>query len=436
MTILSSVEVNPSLPGPHDIKRKVLSNGITVLTRSNINSSSVVISGFLSAGSLNDPPDKLGLAHFTSIALMRGTKKSEFQKIFERLESVGASFGFGASVHNTSFSGRALAEDLPLLIETMKECILEPTFPIQYFERLKSQLLTALAIRAQDTGDMASLAFDRLLFPGHPYGFPEDGYVESISAITREDLFNFHQKNYGPQKMVIVVVGDVKPEIVFDSFEAALGNWQNPELREQPQLPTINPISKMIKEHIHLEGKSQIDLIMGTHGPKRHAPDFLAASLGNNILGQFGMMGRIGDVVREKAGLAYYASTSVNSWIESGSWEVSAGVNPKNLNKAIKLIIKELERFCTEMVSQGELEDSQANYVGRLPLSLESNSGVANAILNIERFDLGLDYYQRYPSLINSITREQVLTAAQKYIDPTKLVVVSAGSLPVKVKKK
>jgi zinc protease len=436
MTNQSSVISYPSLPGPHDIHREVFSNGITVLTRSNFNSPSVVVSGFLSAGSLLDPIDKLGLAHFTSVALMRGTKNSDFQKIFERLESVGASLGFGASVHNTSFSGRALAEDLPLLVETLKECILEPIFPIQYFDRLKSQLLTALAIRAQDTGDMASLTFDKLLFPGHPYGFPEDGHPESISAISREDLINFHEKNYGPQKMVVVVVGGIKPEIVFDSFEAALGNWQNSEIKTQPELPGINPPSKTVKEHINLEGKSQVDLVMGTLGPKRKASEFLAASLGNNILGQFGMMGRIGDVVREKAGLAYYASTSVNSWVDSGSWEVSAGVNPKNLIKATKLIINELERFCTEMVSQSELEDSQANYIGRLPLSLESNSGVANAILNIERFDLGLDYYQRYPSLINSVTREQILAVAQKYIDPKKLVIVSAGSLPGKGKKK
>ena len=157
-------------------------------------------------------------------------------------------------------------------------------------------------------------------------------------------------------------------------------------------------------------------------------PDYLAASIGNNILGQFGMMGRIGDSVREKAGLAYYASTSVNAWIEAGSWEVSAGVNPANVNKAIDLIIKELERFCSEPVTQSELEDSKSNYIGRLPLSLESNGGVANSILNLERFNLGLDYLQRYPGLVNEITPEAILEAARHYIDPQKLIIVSAGS--------
>ena len=93
-----------SIPGPQDIKRKVLTNGVTLLARSNFNSASVVVSGYLGGGSLLDPLDKLGLAHFTSLALMRGTQKRNFQQLFNELESVGASLGFGASVLHRHFS--------------------------------------------------------------------------------------------------------------------------------------------------------------------------------------------------------------------------------------------------------------------------------------------------------------------------------------------
>jgi zinc protease len=167
---------------------------------------------------------------------------------------------------------------------------------------------------------------------------------------------------------------------------------------------------------------------MGTLGPKRCSPDFLPASLGNNILGQFGLMGRIGDVVREQAGLAYNASTSLNAWIEAGSWEVSAGVNPANLDRAVNLIVSELKRFVNEPVTSEELEDSQSNFIGRLPLSMESNSGVANAILNLERFQLGLDYYRRYPAMVSAVTPAMILEAAKRYIDPEKLAIISAGT--------
>lgn len=425
---MKKLPASSSIPGPHDISRKVLDNGITLLVRSNFNSASVVLSGILGAGSQYDPPDRLGLAYFTSLALMRGTRNSDFQTLFDRLESAGASLGFGASVHNASVGGRALAEDLPLLVETLSDCVLHPVFPLQYVERLKNQLLTGLAIRAQDTQAMASLNFDKLLFPRHPYGLPEDGYTETLSSITRQDLVDFHQTCYGPDNMVIVVVGAVTAQAAFDLFEKYFGDWKNPRVKVSPQFPPLEPPARPLREHIDIAGKSQTDIVMGCLGPKRSAPEYLAASLGNNILGQFGMMGRIGEVVREKAGLAYYASTSINAWIEGGSWEVSAGVNPQNIEKAIQLIMDELQRFRTEPVHQSELEDSQANYVGRLPLSLESNAGVANAILNLERFNLGLDYYLRYPQLVKEVTAEKILQVARQYLDPEKLVVVSAGS--------
>ncbi|MEM5776022.1 MAG: insulinase family protein, partial [Anaerolineaceae bacterium] len=192
-------------------------------------------------------------------------------------------------------------------------------------------------------------------------------------------------------------------------------------------LPALSPLTAEVREHIALPGKSQTDLVMGGFGPKRSSPYYLAASLGNNILGQFGMMGHIGDVVREQAGLAYYASTSLNSWINTGSWEVSAGVNPANLQRAIDLILAEIRRFITEPVSLEELQDSQANYIGRLPLSMESNNGVAAALLNIERFQLGLDYYQQFPAQVKAITPEAVLQAAQNYLFPGQMVAISAG---------
>ncbi|HNR02332.1 MAG TPA: pitrilysin family protein [Anaerolineaceae bacterium] len=419
--------IHQTIPGPADITRQVLPNGIVLLTRSNFNSSSVVVSGYLAAGSQLDPLEKLGLAHFSALSLMRGTAGSDFQSLYDRLESAGASLGFGASVHTTSFSGRALAEDLPLLFTTLAECLAQPVFPPEQVKRLRAQLLTGLAIRAQSTRDMAALEFDSLLFPNHPYGRPEDGYTETINSISREDLADFHRRYYGPAGMKLVVVGSVSANQVFDLAESCFASWTS-DISVPNQVPkTVIPPQQKITRKIIIPGKSQSDLVMGTLGPKRKDPEYLAASLGNSILGQFGLMGRVGDAVREKAGLAYYASTSLNAWIESGSWEVSAGVNPGNVEKAAALITHELRKFTTEPVTQEELEDNQNNYIGRMPLSLESNSGVANSILNLERFDLGLDYLQRYPSLIRAVTREDILHAALKFIDPEKLIIVSAG---------
>ncbi len=416
-----------SLPGEDDIARFSLSNGILVLLRQNEYSPSVVLSGYLRSGSMYDPLDKLGLAHFTSSMLMRGTSQRTFQQIFDDLETSGASLGFGASVHTVSFSSRSLAEDLPLLIGLLQECLLSPVFPTDQIERLRAQMLTNLAIRAQDTADTADLKFDEMLFKGHPYSHPEDGFSETISAITREDIQEFHRLHYGPDEMVIVVVGAVQAEHVRDLLEGALGKWINPDQPPAPEMPLLQTGRGQTRLHIPLPGKTQVDLLMGVLGPRRTDPDYVAASLANNILGQFGMMGRIGEAVREKAGLAYYASTSLNAWISAGSWEISAGVNPSNVEKVIEIILAEVNRFVTETVSQAELADSQSNFIGRLPLSLESNAGVAGGLLNIERFKLGLDYYRRYPAMITQITPAQVLETAHRYLDPQRFLIVSCG---------
>lgn len=416
-----------TLPGPEDITRFVLPNGITLLARSNFNSPSVFVSGYLASGSVFDPLDKLGLADFTALCLTRGTQKHSFQEIYDQLESAGASLGFGASVHNASFGGRALAEDLPLLLRLLSEALRQPVFPGEQVERLRSQLLTSLAIRDQDTGDLADMAFDEIVFPNHPYGRPEEGHVETIQAITREDLVGFHQRHYGPNGLVIVIAGAVEAQQAIDQVQAALGEWTNPEQEPRPDLPPVREMAQSERRHISVPGKYQTDLVMGTLGPRRGSPDFMAASLGNSILGQFGMMGRIGDVVREKAGLAYSASTSLSAYIDAGAWQVTAGVSPANLQRAIDLILQELRRFTQEPVTQEELQDSQANYIGQMPLSLESNAGVVNALLKIERFQLGLDYYQRYPDLVERVNTEMILETARSYWHLNRLAIISAG---------
>ena len=416
-----------ALPGPDNIHREVLLNGITVVTRSNFNSPSVVVTGYFDAGALFDTDEKLGLADFVTSALMRGTKKHSFDQIYHELESVGASLGFSSGVHKSGFNGRSLVEDLPLLFDLLSEALIQPAFPKAEMEKLRAQILTGLAIRAEDTADMASMTFDSILFKDHPYSRPEDGYPETIRRITRDDLVKFHHEHFGPRGMVVAVVGAVKPEEAVRQVKRSLGGWQVKGQKEAPELPELKRMKKTVRKHHRIPGKSQSDLVIGTNGPMRRDPEFMPALLGNNILGQFGMMGRIGEVVREKSGLAYYAYSSLSAGMGPGSWEASAGVNPQNVKKASDLIVSELTRFVKEGVTEEELAESKANFIGRLPLSLESNGGVANALLNIERHNLGMDYYLRYEELVNQVTRENVLATARKFIDPEKLAIAVAG---------
>ncbi len=243
-------------------------------------------------------------------------------------------------------------------------------------------------------------------------------------------MLKFHQQHFGPEGMVLCIVGGIDPAEAAEMVRKAFESWaKNPNpLAVFENLPVVQNPPKIKKIHVEIPEKSQMDLILGGIGPDRKSSYFQAAKLGNCILGQFGMMGRIGKIVRDDNGLAYYAGSNLNSSQLGGSWEVSAGVNPKNKKKAIDLIASELKQFVELPVFPEELEDVKSYFTGRLPLDMESNAGVAYHLLNIERYDLGLDYYREYEGLIRSITIENVLEAARKYIDPGRLLIVTAGT--------
>ncbi len=415
------------LPGADDIYRQVLPNGITVLARANFQSPSVALQGSLHIGSLHDPADKLGLADFTASMLTRGTASRTHFEIYDCLETVGASLGVSAGTHTGGFSGRALAEDLELLLELAAETLREPLFPPDELERLRAQILTGLALRSENPEAMAGLRFDELVYPGHPYSRPEEGWPETVSAIHRQDLIAFHQTYYGPHNMNIVVVGGLAPEDMIARVSAAFSDWENPRQPPPRALPDVEPIDDLRRSHLYIPGKSQTALVMGAAGPARKTPGFLAAVLGNHVLGQFGMYGRLGESLREKSGLAYYAYSALSGGIGPGPWAIAAGLDPADLERAIQLIRAEIRRFVEQGVSSQELADSQANLIGGLPLSLESNAGVATALANLLRYDLDLDYYRTYAARIRAVTVEEVLEIARQYLHPDRLAIATAG---------
>lgn len=419
-----------SIPGPEDIKRVELDNGIVVLVRPNPHSLSVTVRGYLEVGGLYVPDDKLGLIDFVTAALMRGTQQRDFQQIYDLLEGIGASANISGGTHTTGFGARSLASDLDSLLDVLTESLTQPTFPSEQIERLRAQLMTGLALRSQDTREMASIAFDEMVYPNHPYSRLDDGSPESIAAISVEDLAAFHSKHFGPRGMVMTIVGGVDTQASIELVREKLEGWTNPDQPEPPELPEWKALSEPIHKKINIPGKSQSDLIIGTAGPKRSSDDFMAAALGNSIFGRFGMMGRIGDAVREKAGLAYYAYSALGGGIGPSPWAIQAGVSPENEEKASALIIEEVKRFVSELVDEDEISDNKSNFIGSMPLSLESNAGVAAAIINMERHQLGLDYYHRYPDLINAVSREQIRDAAAHYLQADRLATAIAGSAP------
>ncbi len=405
-----------SVPGPDTIARRELPNGVIALASENRASPSVVIEGRVWVDGLVSRA-QAGLPNFVREMLTRGTVKRDFATIAETVESAGASFGFDSDWFSTSFSGRCLAEDLPLLLEIIADCLRQPTFPADQVDKVRGEILTSLEQRAYDTRRMAMLTFYETLYEGQPIGISSHGYHDSVSALSRADLVKFYQQRYGPERMIVAVVGAVPAERALIEVEQVLGDWQ----RQTPAAPLVIPPAvrplTMRRREITIPGKSQADLVLGNVGLMRNHPDYFAARLANTILGVFGMMGRIGENVRERQGLAYYAYSALAASLAAGPWMAIAGVHPDNVERAVQSILDEMRRLQDEPVPEDELADNKSYLIGSMPLTLETNDGIAATLEAMEAYNLGLDYLQRYPALIEAVTAEDVQRVARTYLD-------------------
>jgi zinc protease len=416
-----------SIPGPDTIQRREYPNGMVVLVKENFSSPVVVIDGALRFGSVDVPRAQAGLASFMTDVLMRGTQRRTFQQIYEEIESVGAAVSVDAGLNASGFGAKSLAESLPLVIDILADVIQQPTFPPAEVEKQRGEILTDLEERANNTRRMASLTFRETLYPGdHPYAVSGIGYPDTIAALTRDDLERFYRERVGARGMIVSIVGAVKAGEAFRQWEDAFGNWTGADNRRNSP-PSAPKLSEARRKSVEVPGKTQSDLVLGFVGPARTAPDYFPAALCNTVLGVFGLYGRLGAKVRVKGGMAYYAYSSLEGGLGPGAWNVVAGVNPANVDRAVDLIRGEIRRMCQTKVPAAELADNKTFITGSLPLRLETNDGVADQITNMELYGLGLDYLQRYTEMVNDITAAQVQAAAQKYLDPDAYALAVAG---------
>ena len=420
-----------SIPNSDNITRCRLENGVTILAYENPAVKSVNIMGSIHAGCIYESPAQNGLASLVGGALMTGTASRDFDGLHAALEDIGADLGFRGQRHKLGFSGKSLAEDLPVLIEVANDALRNPVFPEEHVERLRGERLTWLQYSSFDTRYRASKAMREALYPpSHPYQFSASGSEKSIAKITRHDLRRFHAEHYGPRDMILAIVGAVPAAEAVQLASAAFGDWRNDGQPAARQVEKPSGSGESRRQVVVVPGKTQSDICMGCFGPARLAEDYLPAQLANSVLGEFGMMGRIGKSVREEKGLAYYAYSRLGGGHGPEPWSVSAGVNPENVDLAIASALEEIERLTSELVSHEDLADNQSYFTGRMPLRLESNEGIAADIHGMESFGLGLDYLATYEEAVYRISKDDLLAAARRYLSAGDMVIAVAGPAP------
>lgn len=262
----------------------------------------------------------------------------------------------------------------------------------------------------------------------HPYGRPPKGTIASIEGIDRGALVGFHQSRFLPGSIVVAVVGAVSSATAIERVTRAFGMHPRsagagPEDSvSKAELPAPSRRVRVIP----MMAKSQADVAYGFITIPRTDPSYYSWWVMNTILGQYGLGGRLGDNIRERQGMAYYAYSSFDPHVIPGPLMVRAGVDGANVDRTIAAIDQEIAAFAAAGPTADELQDATRYLIGSLPRMLETNAGIASFLQTSERFGLGLDYDRRLPGLIAAVTLEAVREAAAR-LSPNRASVAIAG---------
>ena len=407
----------PSGDIPHiELSERKLGNGIWMLGHHDPTSDAIVIDIRISAGSIADG-DIPGLASFTGRMLSRGTSSQTFAELNEELDGLGAAIGVGAGREHIDITGKALKEDAGRLVELMADIILRPTFPEDELERVRDQSLNGLKQALNDTRSVASQDLREIIYPeGHPYRHRTIGTEATLRAMSRADLVRFSQDNFRPEQTVVAVAGGLEVEQAWDLIERSFGDWIANGESTVIDVANVDPPDAVTRKVSTIAGKTQADIAIGLPAISRSDPDYEALRVANLILGRLGLMGRLGASVRERQGMAYYASSSVSAGLARGTWTAYAGVDPANIDRAIESILEEVDKMRSEPVTDDELADAKSYLIGSLPLGMESSDSIADSALDIAFYNLGLDYVDRLPDQIRALTKEDLRRVAERYL--------------------
>jgi zinc protease len=416
------------------VTRFALANGITVLVQENPANPTFALRASMPAGSVVEPGDKPGLAALTASMLTRGTARRTALQFATALEEVGASLIATADPLTTMVSARAQSKDFGLVMELLGEMLGQPAFPAGDLSRLKGQVLATLEREKTDPRRLASRAFERAIYPAgsplRPQTREEVG--RAVAAMTRDDVEAFYRQQYGPDRMIVVVAGDVRAEQVRMALESGLGAWpRNAGARGLPPLDAPLP-EKPQRVVIPVPDQSETTILWGHPGGLRRSdPDFYATQALNLILGGGGALNsRLGNSIRDEQGLAYTVYSFFDASLYPGPFEVALGTNPANTRKAIASLEAEIRRIREHGITRRELDEAVAYLTGRFPLRLETNAGLADLWWAIEFYGLGADYIDRYGEYYRAVTVAQANQAAVRHLHPDRAALVLAGNVP------
>lgn len=405
-----------------DVKRKVLENGLTLLMVERHNVPVVMVTVGIRAGNLFEPEEKAGLANLTAELLTSGTNKRTAYEISEGIEFVGASLDASGGDDYITVTLSVLKKDIDLGFDLLSDVILNPVFPEDELNKRKEHIKGGLKSEEEDPGFIAKREFKKAVFGTHPYGRLITGDSKTIDRIKRDDLRRFYSDYYIPGNAIMSVIGDITPREVSEILEKYFSAWQSKEPKTF-SLPAIE--TRKGKKTIAIDRDlTQASIILGHEGISRDNPDYYAISVMNYVLGGGGFSSRLMQNVRDEKGLVYDIHSFFDANKYGGYFQVALQTKNESTNVAIEEVIKEIKNIQLNGISGTELLDAKTFLIGSFPMRIETNRRIADFLVAVEFYGLGIDYIDKYPRYIGSVTKEDILRVAKRYLDPDNYILV------------
>jgi len=408
-------------------KRVELPNGLTLLLFENRRLPIVVAEALVKDVRLYEPAAKSGVATLVGRLLDEGTAKHKGPEIAELIEDTGGALSFSSA----GGSVKVLTPYRKLGLGLLFECLSEPTFPADAFNRQREQLLSEIEEAETKPDTRAAKEYRALVYGKHPFGRLASGTTKTVGALKPEDCKAFHKQVFVPNNTVVAVVGDFDSKQVIEEIKELTANWKKAPL-EKPAVPPVVMPEKFAQKVITMPDAAQLAFYMGHPGIRRNNPDYYKLLVMDYVLGTGpGFTDRLSAAIRDRKGLAYTVRANISSGAgeEPGLFTCYVGTEPKNFAEVKAIFLKELNRIRDEPPTKNEVTDAKDYLLGSLPFEFQSNADIAGHLLGVERYGLGLNYLDIYKKAVAAVTPEDVQAVAKKYIDPKRLVLVVAGAV-------
>ncbi len=391
----------------------------------------VTIIGSLPAGDAFADEKSPAVATLTGIMLDKGTTRADKFVIAQQLESVGASISFNVGVLTTSVHAKCLRKDAPTILRLIAEQLRTPSFPAAEFEKSKKQLAGALQRSMEDTDYRASIAFARAIYPaGHPnHHVATEDMLAAIGGTQLEEIKAFHKKHYGPAHLTFVIVGDLDPKQIVSELKKDFRGWTGGI--EVLRAERAQPLNVPQAQTLFMADKTSVSIVLGQVSGVRYSDaDAIPLRVGAAVLGS-GFTSRLTATVRDKEGLTYNINAYMdNDTYTDGDWRISASFAPELLDQGLASTRRELKTWWRSGVTADELKARKSDLIGSYKVSLATTDGLAGFILRTVQRGRPLSWLDDYPKAIDALTLEQVNGVIRKYLNPDKMALIEAGSVP------